>query len=115
MSKRNDLDYIADILEALKRIFSYCDNLNYDQFLDDEKTQDAVVRNLEIIGEASKNISSVFSQKYSEVTWSDLAKVRDKLIHHYFGVNIDIVWSIIESSLPKLQNQLKEIYDREIC
>ncbi|MEW6679932.1 MAG: HepT-like ribonuclease domain-containing protein [bacterium] len=67
--------------------------MSYKEFLEDIKTQDAVVRNLEIIGEAAKNISEELKKKYPRIQWKDLAGVRDKLIHHYFGVNFDIVWN----------------------
>ncbi|MBU1112255.1 MAG: DUF86 domain-containing protein [Candidatus Omnitrophica bacterium] len=109
MSKRSNSEYLADILEAAKRIISYCQDINYAAFMKNRIIQDAVVRNFEIIGEASKNISSDFSQKYPQIPWNDFAKVRDKLIHHYFGVNLDIVWSIIETSLPQLRKHLTEI------
>ncbi len=114
MSKRSDADYLADILEATERILSYCQGFNYDAFMKDRIVQDAVVRNFEIIGEASKNISRESSQKYPQIPWNDFAKVRDKLIHHYFGVNLDIVWSIIETSLPQLRKHLTEILNKEV-
>lgn len=113
MSKRSDFDLLLDIQEAIKRILEYGQEMSSIKFMEDIKTQDAVVRNLEIIGEASKNISSDLKNKYHKIAWSDLAKVRDKLIHHYFGVNLDIVWDIIEESLPQLSRQVQEILDKE--
>jgi uncharacterized protein with HEPN domain len=102
MSKRGDAELIADLREAISRIESYTQGLTYEQFMKNIKDQDAVVRNLEIIGEASKNISSAFKKKYPQIPWSDMARVRDRLIHHYFGVNLDIVWDIIKVELPSL-------------
>ena len=109
MSERNNIDSLSDISEACRRILLYCRELNYSGFMNDVKTQDAVVRNLEIIGEAVKNIPSEITAKYPFIPWSDFAKLRDKLIHHYFGVNFDIVWGIIEDSLPEFLRQVEEI------
>jgi uncharacterized protein with HEPN domain len=81
--------------------------------LNDIKTQDAVVRNLEIIGEAIKNISKGLKKKYPQIPWKDLSGVRDKLIHHYFGVNLDIVWNIVKEELPEVISQIEEILKTE--
>jgi uncharacterized protein with HEPN domain len=113
MSKRVDEDFLSDGREAILRINSYVGNLSYDQFLKDLKTQDAIVRNLEIIGEAVKNVSEDLKKKYPQVDWKNLAGVRDKLIHHYFGINFDIVWDIVKGELPELLSQFDEILDRE--
>ncbi len=109
MSKRSDVEFLCDIQEAIKRIQVYVRDMDYAKFATDIKTQDAVVRNLEIIGEAVKSISKNLQNKHKEIVWKDLAKVRDKLIHHYFGVNFDIVWDIIEDSLPKISIQIDQI------
>ncbi len=111
MSKRADTDFLNDSKEAILRINVYVENLSYEEFLNDIKTQDAVVRNLEIIGEAIKNISEELKEKYPRVPWKDLAGVRDKLIHHYFGVNLDIVWNIVKEELPGIILQLEEIQE----
>jgi len=113
MSKRGDRELLSDIQEAALRIEQYSKKLSYGQFVKDTKTQDAVVRNLEIIGEASKNISKEVKQKYREIAWSDLAKVRDKLIHHYFGVNLDIVWEIIHHGLPETLTGVSRILKKK--
>lgn len=112
MSKRSDGEYLNDISEAFKRILSYTEKLSYQDFFKDIKTQDAVVRNLEIVGEAVKKVSSGLRQEHKSVAWSDWAKVRDKLIHHYFGVNLDIVWGIIEESLPEFSSQINKILEQ---
>ena len=109
MSERADIEFLEDTKEAVLRINAYTENLSYEQFLEDKKTQDAVVRNLEIIGEAAKNISEELKKKFPQIRWKDLAGVRDKLIHHYFGVNFDIVWNIVKQELPELLSQLEEI------
>lgn len=78
MSKRGNIEFLNDIHEAIQRIGIYIQNTNYDNFLEDIKTQDAVIRNLEIIGEAVKNISDDYKDKYPHIPWKDLAGVRDK-------------------------------------
>jgi uncharacterized protein with HEPN domain len=109
MSKRSDEELIFDIKEAIKRIKSYLKSLGYDKFLKDIKTQDAVVRNLEIIGEAAKNLSNEFKKKHEDTPWKELAGLRDRLIHHYFGVNLDIVWTIIKEELQRVSTKIEEI------
>jgi len=109
MSKRVDWDFLSDIKEAIGRTNVYIERLSYEEFLEDMKTQDAVVHNLEIIGEAVKNISQELKKKHPQIPWKDLARVRDKLIHHYFGVNFDIVWNIVKKELPGITLQLEEI------
>lgn len=108
MSKRSDQDLINDIENAVNRILKYTVSFNYSKFLADLKTQDAVVRNFEIIGEASKSISKAFRTKHKNIPWNDMACFRDKLIHHYSGVNYDIVWDIIENSLPDIRKQIRK-------
>jgi uncharacterized protein with HEPN domain len=109
MPKRADIDSLNDIKEAIRRISIYIENLSYEEFLKDLKTEDAVVRNLEIIGEAAKNISEELKREYSQIPWKDLAGVRDRLIHHYFGVNFDIVWNVAKKELPGIILQVEEI------
>ena len=113
MSERTDMDFLADTKEAILRINAYTDNLSYEQFLEDKKTQDAVVRNLEILGEAAKNISEQLKDKFPQIHWKELAGARDKLIHHYFGVNFDIVWNIVKQELPDVLSQLEIILTTE--
>ena len=111
MSKRGNVEFICDIKEAIKRVGLYIEKLDYEEFLQDMKVQDAVVRNLEIIGEAAKNISSDFKKKYKDVEWKKLAGLRDKIIHYYFGVNWDIVWDVRKNRLPKLKVNVESILE----
>lgn len=83
--------------------------MTYKAFLQDVKTQDAVLRNLEVIGEASKNLSPQLKQAHPEIPWRSMAATRDRLIHHYFGVNFDIIWQIVTAELPKVLAQLAEL------
>ena len=113
MSDRTDSDFVSDIQEAIRRIADYTAGVTYEAFLADTKTQDAVIRNLEIIGEATKNLSEELRTKRSDIPWKSLAGVRDKLIHHYFGVNLDIVWQVVTGELPPVIAPLAEILDEE--
>ena len=107
MSERGDREYAADIGEAIRRILNYTRDLTYAQFLADPKTQDAVVRNLEIMGEAVKHLSATFKKQHPDVEWSKIAGLRDRLMHHDFGVNLDILWNVIQTRLPELLEQLR--------
>jgi len=113
MSKRRDQDYLSDILEAIKRIKIYTKGMTFSQFIKNNKTQDAVVRNIEVIGEATKHLSNEFRKKHPQVPWKEMAGIRDKMIHHYFGVNYEIVWTIVKQELTLLINQVKEISKKE--
>lgn len=109
MSKRNDTELFQDIIECANRIRSYIENIEYETFQHDLKTQDAVIRNLEIIGEAVKLVSDRMKKDYPDVPWKEIAGTRDKLIHDYFGVNIDVVWNIIKDDLQAFIRQLINI------
>lgn len=112
MSKRGDIESLYDIRESVTRIKAYIKKLDYQEFLTDKKTQDAVVRNLEIIGEAVKNISDDFKKKHKNVEWKKLAGLRDKIIHFYFGVNWDIIWDVVKNRMPELNDKIGNILKR---
>ena len=107
MSKREDLFLVQDMLESGKRILSYTNEISFDDFIDDEKTVDAVVRNFEIIGEASSRISAELKDSNSIIPWNQLKDYRNRLIHEYFGVDYRIVWEIIDEHLPQVMAELK--------
>jgi uncharacterized protein with HEPN domain len=111
--KRRDRDFLRDVQEAMERISLYMKGLTYPKFLEDKKTQDAVVRNFEIIGEASKNITSTFKSEHPDVPWKKLAGLRDKLIHFYFGIDFKIVWNIARKEIPTLRRQVKTIFSNK--
>jgi uncharacterized protein with HEPN domain len=110
MSKnRRDRDFLLDIEDAISRILEYTAGINWDEYLGDKKTQDAVVHNLEVIGEAAKNLSDEFRNQYPGIPWRDMTGTRDRLTHHYFGINQEIVWQIIELDLPGLKRQIEQL------
>ncbi len=109
MSERADKELLSDIQEAIRRIVVYTAGMTYDTFLADTKTQDSVIRNLEIMGEATKNLAEGLKAKYLDIPWKSMSGSRDRLIHHYFGVNLDIVWQIVTVELPKVALQLEKI------
>ena len=109
MSKRGVVELLSDIKEAISRIIKYVRNLNYKQFLKDLKTQDAVVRNFEIIGEAVKSLPDELKNKTEGIPWNKIAGIRDRLIHQYFGVNYEIIWNIIDKELTDFQIQIDNL------
>jgi uncharacterized protein with HEPN domain len=109
MPKRGDKEFLLDIVEAIKRIETYTKELNYPDFLQKIETQDAVVRNFEIIGEAAKNVSKTVKAKYKDIQWKEIAGMRDKVIHFYFGVNWDIVWRAAKDNFPTFKEKIEGI------
>ena len=106
---KDDSVYIDHILNSISRIQSYIINLEESTFLADLKTQDAVVRQFEIIGEATKRISSKFRESNPSIPWSDMAGMRDVLIHDYIEVDFEIVWKTATEDIPKIQQLLARI------
>jgi len=113
MSRRGDRELLSDIFEACRRIETFVEGRSYDIFRNDIKTQDAVIRNIEIIGEAVKLLSDDFKEKHSTIEWKKIAGMRNKLIHFYFGVNLDIVWSVAKTEIIELRKKVLEILRRE--
>lgn len=113
MSNRADIDFVNDIREAIQRISSYLGGMSYDDFRKDIKTQDAVIRNIEIVGEAAKGVSEELRVKAPHIPWKSMAGMRDRLIHHYFGVNLDIVWQVVSAELPDLNSELDGLIDED--
>ena len=107
--RRNDVDFLADIEDSADKISRYVYSMTFDEFCDDSKTVDAVVRNLEVIGEATKNISEFLKSQHSEIAWRGMAGLRDRLIHNYFGVDVEIVWKIAVDEVPVLLLTLHKI------
>lgn len=109
MAKRSDKPYLRDISDSIRKIEKYIQNLNYKEFSGNLMIVDAVVRNLEIIGEAVKNLSKEIKISHPEIPWQEIAGMRNKVIHEYFGVNLKIVWKTIKERLPELKIKIEEI------
>jgi len=102
-----------DILEALKKIREYTAGYSMEEFAADSKTVDAVLRNLMIIGEAAGKIPDEIRSKYPEVQWRDMAGARNIVVHEYFGIKLDVIWKIIETDLPNLEEQIRKVLSQE--
>lgn len=106
---RNPQLYIHDIIKSCQRIMLYVEEYDYNKFCQDEKTYDAVIRNIEIIGEATKNLPVEIKTSYPNIEWKKIAGLRDIVVHAYFGIDNIILWDIIESKIPALLKEL--LYD----
>jgi uncharacterized protein with HEPN domain len=109
MSKRLPGLLIEDIIESGNKILSYTSGLTIDQFLADDKTVDAVIRNFEIIGEATGNLPDDFKIQYPEIDWRRIKGFRNRIVHEYFGIDYEIVWKIKETFLPEILEKLSSI------
>lgn len=101
--------YLHDIKEAIEKIKSFIEGYTFEEFTNDHKTIDAVIRNLEIIGEAAKHIPKRVREKHPDVDWKAMIGMRNILAHEYFGVRIGIIWKTIKERLPALRNKIEEI------
>ena len=113
MSKRDESLLMGDILEAIERIEEYTAGYSKEDFFRDRKTIDAVIRNLEIIGEACGQVPEPIRAEYPLIPWKRIVGVRNIVIHHYFGVDLETVWFIITQQLPELQSLLAATSDRK--
>jgi len=102
MSEPDPSLLIEDIIDSAKKILNYTKNLSFDDFSNDSKTIDAVIRNFEIIGEAANRLPESFKDEHSTIDWHRIRGFRNRIVHHYFGIDYSIVWQIKESFLPEL-------------
>ena len=109
MSKRSLKFLVEDIWESIEKIERYTEGMTEDDFQSDDKTTDAVVRNLGIIGEAAGRLPKDFVDQYSDIEWVKIVGLRNRIVHEYFGVDIQIIWQILKKDLPAFKGTLENI------
>jgi uncharacterized protein with HEPN domain len=109
MPKRDPDLLIQDILEAVRKIDRFIAGLDHSAFLRDERTVDAVVRNLEVLGEAAKQLPDDFTSRHPNIPWNQIAGLRNRIVHDYFGLDLNIIWQIVHHDLPRLKAQLEKL------
>lgn len=112
MSKE-PIDYLKHIADECAYIISASNNLSKDELLDDETLKRAIIRSIEIIGEAAKQIPADFKVKWSSIPWKNMAGMRDRLIHDYMGINYSIVWDVVKNKIPELNTQIQATLNDE--
>ena len=111
MYKREIQLLLEDMLEAAKKILSYTGGMSFDNFINDDKTVDAVVRNFEIIGEAANRVPDDFKLDHPQMEWRRMTGLRNRIIHEYFGVDYTTVWKIKEENVPELADYIQQALD----
>lgn len=111
MNPRSDRLFLYDVIESCEKIETYASGVAEKDFKSNKMLQDAIVRNIEIIGEASKNLSENLREANPEIAWRDIMRMRDKIVHHYFRIDVDVVWQTIQSDIAELKRQAKIIYE----
>ncbi len=106
MRNKSSEIYVQDIKDSIKKIGRYVEGMNFQEFKEDEKTVDAVIRSLEVIGEAANNIPDEFKKKHEDIPWEKIISMRNKMIHEYFGVDLEIVWETIKTDIIDLSSKL---------
>jgi len=109
MIKRQYGDFVQDILDSIGDIDKFIDRMGFEEFSHDQKTKNAVVRSIEIIGEATKKLPKSITDKYPLIPWKKMAGMRDKLIHEYFGIDITILWKVATEEIPSLKPEIKQV------
>lgn len=109
MKKRTYQDYIGDIVDSITDIENFTKGLDFKAFREDKKTVNAVVRSIEIIGEATKNIPRTLRDKHPAIPWGKMAGMRNRLIHEYFGIDTEILWKTVKEDIPGLKKEIKKL------
>ena len=109
MSKRDAGVLLEDIRDAMRKISNYVEGMNFAAFMADEKTMDSVVRNISVIGEAVKQLPEDFKDLHPEIPWAQMAGMRNRIVHDYAGVDLEIVWRVITEAMPNLAKRISEM------
>jgi uncharacterized protein with HEPN domain len=115
MSKRDPSLLVEDIGAAIEKIERYIAGMDMENFMANDKTVDAVVRNLEIVGEAARQIPAAFKESNKDVPWGQITGLRNRIVHDYFGLDLEMIWYIITSDLPELKVTIQGILNRSHC
>lgn len=113
MPKRNYALFVTDIRDCTKRILEYVKGKSFEEFTSNQMLIDAVIRNLEIIGEATKNIPTEIKRKYPQIEWKKIAGLRDMVIHQYFGTDNEILWDLVQNKIPELLVNIEKVLKKE--
>jgi len=111
--KRDNLVYVRHILDAIYRVEEYTKGVKYKDFMKNNLVQAGVMREIEIVGEASKRLAREFKEKYSDIPWKKMAGMRDKLIHDYLGVDLDAVWDTVKKDIPELKKKIEKMLEED--
>jgi uncharacterized protein with HEPN domain len=111
MSKRDPGLLVEDIADAIEKINQYIIGMTIDTFKEDSKTSDAVVRNLEIIGEAVSKLPAIYKEAHKNVPWHQIAGLRNRIVHDYFGIDLEMIWYIVTSDLPEFKEIIQKLID----
>jgi uncharacterized protein with HEPN domain len=113
MRKRDYRDYLKDISDSIEDIESFTKDLTFNDFLKDKKTQNAVIRSIEVIGEATKKLPRSLRSKYPSIPWKKMTGMRNKMIHEYFGIDLEILWKTIKEDIPSLKPLIKAVLESQ--
>ena len=105
--------FLRHILESIEAIEEYITDISEEEFLENRQKQDAIIRRLEIIGEAVRNLPEEFQKQYAFISWNKVMGLRNILIHHYFGIDLEIIWDTVTKSLPQFKEQIKSLLGKE--
>ncbi len=111
MKKRDYGDFVQDIIDSINDVENFIGRMDFEEFIKDKKTVYSVVRAIEIIGEATKNIPGQIKKKYPEVTWKKMAGMRDRLVHEYFGIDLEILWGTAKEDVPQLRVPFSKVLE----